>query len=341
VGLKLGSVPEKSSTMKPSRLAMISIAVLLLTGCAELPSDAPVTPVDYKACVVEQKAESLSPLAELADYGVKQAVVTYGIGRSVFTVTDSQFRATVQKQLKQKCSLFVVSGVGFENQLVEVAKMNPSANFVYISDQSSSALVFANLENLVVFSADTFEAGLITGFLAAGLTDNGRVLTGVCPVPSFIEPFKAGYDDGIVKYSSLSGNPVENIRYFDTLPANGPFQPDVALIGGCPKSETTYVLNNTEAKWVGYGRDLYTDSSMSKLKTRLAANIEPQIGAKVLELIGADLEGDFIGGTFGSFHATYGNGGLQLSPEHDINIPPALIELLKTAALDYETSLKK
>ena len=312
-----------------------------MTGCAELPVDAPITAVDYKACVVDQKTVSLTPLADVADYGVKQAVVTYGISRSVFTVTPSRLASMVQKQVKQGCNLFVVSGTGFASQLVNIAKDNQSVNFVYVSDEPNSALVYANLENLVVFSADTYEAGLLSGFLAAGLTDNSRVLTGFCPVEGFVEPFKNGYDDGISKYSNLLNSSVDNIMYFDSLPMNGPTQPDVALVGGCPVSEATYILNNTEMKWVGYGRDLYNDPTLSKLKSRLAANVAPQIGTKLLELIASDLEGDFIGGTFGSFRATFGNGGLALSPEHDINIAPTLIDSLKTVALDYETSLKK
>ena len=334
-------MPEKFLKPRVRVVATLVAVTLALTGCAELPAAAPTTPVDYKACVIEQKGANLTPLADVADYGVKQAVVTYGISRSVSSVTTSKLASTIKKQVQANCKLFVVSGSGFAGQLAEVAKATPSANFVYVSDQATATLAYANLENLVVFSVDTYEAGLLTGILAAGLTDNARVLTGVCPVEGFIAPFKAGYDFGISKYSTLSGSSVENVVYFDMLPPNGEMQPDVALVGGCPISEASYILNNTEAKWVGYGRDLYNEPTMSNLKGRLAANIEPQIDSKLLELIASDLEGDFIGGSYGSFHGTFGNGGLEVSPEHEINIPPTLIELIKSAALDYETSLKK
>ena len=330
-------VPEKSSVKKISRIALISAALLLLTGCAELPAAAPISPVDYKACVVEEKGPTLSPLADVADYGVKQAVVTYGITRAVVSVTDSKFESAVSKLVKQKCNLLVVTGVNFADQLVSVAKDNATANFVYVSDQTHSDLVSSNVENLVVYSVDSYEAGLLVGYLAAGLTDNDRVLSGL----GFVEAFTRGIEDGVSKYSTATSQAIENIRLIDMVPSNGPTQPDVAVSGGFGVTEATNLLVGNEFKWVGFGRDLYNEPSLVQVKNRIAVTVEPRLGGKLLELIASDLEGDFIGGTFGSYHGTFGNGGLGLSPEHDINLPATLLQELKTVANDYEASLKK
>lgn len=330
-------VPEKSSVKKTSRLALISAALLLLTGCAELPAAAPISTVDYKACVVEEKGPTLSPLAAVADYGVKQAVVTYGISRNLSSVTEVRFADTIAKQLKQGCQLFVVTGAGLAKQMLEVAKDNQAANFVYVSDETNSSLVSANLENLVVYSVDTYEAGLLTGFLGAGLTDNARILLSL----GFSDAFQRGTSDGISKYVATSGNPIERIYLMDMMPPNGPTQPDVALSGGFGETQVQSWLTGTEFKLVDYGLDQYNVTALAKLKNRLAVTVEPKLGDKLLELIGSDLEADFIGGSFGSYHATFGNGGLGITPERDINLPPALLENLKTVAIDYEASLKK
>lgn len=324
-----------------ARLALLSAGALLLSGCAELPADAPVTAVDYKACIVEENTPLASPLVEVADYGVKQAVVTYGITRYQLSVIATKLKTTVAKQVKQHCNLIVVSGIGFADQLAEVAKAYPGANFVYVSDQTEPALVNANLENLVVYSVDTYEAGLLSGYLAAGLTDNAKVLSGVCPIDGYVEPFRKGATEGVSKFSVDSGTSIENILLFDMFPANGPMQPDVTLSGGCGVTEASSTLTQTESKWVGYGLDLYYEPTLSKVKGRIAVTVVPQLAPKLMELIGSDLEGDFIGGRFGSYHATYGNGGLALSPEHDINVPATLTAPLKTMAEDYEASLKK
>jgi hypothetical protein len=313
---------------------------LTLTGCAELPTDAPISKVDYKACVVEEKGQLPSPLLDVVDYAVKQAVVTYGITKTTVATVPEQFEKTIAKQAKQKCDLMLISGFGFSELIEPAVKNNPSINFIYVSDRSNASLVRSNQENLVVYSVDTYEAGYLAGFLSAGLSENARVLTGVCPVVGMNDLFSKGLIAGVSNYSLVSGVAVEEVMMFDMLPPNGPMQPDVYATAGCPSEDDVSTLNQTEMKLVGYGRDRFGEAAFEQIKNRIAATVQPQLGTRILDVIGSDLESDFIGGTLGSFTATYGNGGLELSPEHDVNLPPALLERLKTAAADYEASLK-
>lgn len=333
-------MPENKSKFKKSAFSALFALTLTLTGCAELPADAPISKVDYKACVISEKDPLPSPLTEIADYAVKQAVVTYGITRDSSSVIPEKFAVTVAKQIKRSCNLLVVSGYGFAAQLADVAKGNPKVNFVFVSDRAHSSLVRSNIENLVVYSVDTYEAGYLSGFLAAGLTGNGKVLTAVCPIIGMYGAFVKGMGAGMTNYTEVTGNKVDEQILFDFLPPNGPNQPDVYIGAGCPPENEVSRLDQTEMKLVAYGRDRYADPAFEKVKSRIAATIQPQLGTRILDVIGSDLEGDFIGGTLGSFTATFGNGGLEVSPEHDVNLPPALLERLRVAAADYEASLK-
>jgi basic membrane protein A len=333
-------VPENKSKFKKSALSALFALTLTLTGCAELPADAPISKVDYKACVISEKDPLPSPLTEIADYAVKQAVVTYGINRNSSSVIAEKFASAVSKEIKRKCNLVVVAGFGFAAQMGEVAKSYPKANFVFVSDRIHSSLVRSNIENLVAYSVDTYEAGYLSGFLAAGLTGNSKVLTAVCPTIGMRESFVKGMTAGMANFSDATGNKVEEQILIDFLPPNGPNQPDVYISAGCPAENDVSRLEQTEMKLVAYGRDRYSDPAFEKVKSRIAATIQPQLGTRILDVIGSDLEGDFIGGTLGSFTATFGNGGLELSPEHDVNLPPALLERLRVAANDYEASLK-
>jgi hypothetical protein len=76
------------------------------------------------------------------------------------------------------------------------------------------------------------------------------------------------------------------------------------------------------------------------LKPQIAATVIPQAGPRLLELIADDLESEFIGGALGSVGASFTNGGLVISQEHDVPFPAGELEKLEALAETYEISLK-
>jgi hypothetical protein len=90
----------------------------------------------------------------------------------------------------------------------------------------------------------------------------------------------------------------------------------------------------------GFGRDLFFNTSLGEQNKFVAATVVPQIAPRLLEVIASDLEGDFIGGSLGSAVASFGNGGLKISPEHEVPFPSNVLKQLEQLALDYEITLK-
>lgn len=335
-GLKLGAVGEKISKFR--RLAGLSLAALTLTitGCAELPADAPTTPVDYRACVVSPKTSNYDLLAETADYSVRQAVVTYGIQRSRLNSNAANFAKDVSKQIRQGCRLFVVTGSDLSQAVLAASAAHKNVNFAYIINQRISSLEKVNQENLVVYSIDTFEAGLISGYIAGSASTNRRVLGYLCPNDGFNE-FLQGVQEGV---SKVPGAPVQYEMLFDSMPPAGPNQPGVIVSAACDLKDSDQIVTGTTGNLLGYGSDLYGMFTSEANQKRVLSTVEPQFGSRLLDLIASDLEGDFIGGSLGSYIATFGNAGLGLSAEHDLNLPSGTAENLKTLTTDYEASLK-
>jgi basic membrane protein A len=327
-------VPENSAKFRFRLIASLSALTFALTGCSELPASAPITPVNYRACLVTEGSADDNAVNALADYSIKQAVVTYGIQRSVSQSTPAKFAATVKKMVAQKCNLVVVSGSGFASQLSTVVAAMPAENFVYLSDSSASELLKADLQNLSIYEIDLYEAGLVSGYVAASISVS-HVVTMACGTrvsETYLEGARAGaarFDQ--VGMTNTRVNPAAGLAVDYT---------DVLLTAGCVGDLAPIGQDPKVVAMIGYGPDLYLNQSLGDAKSRVATTVIPQIGSRLLEIIASDLEGDFIGGSLGSTVAHYGNGGLQLSPNHDFSLSGTVVNELQSVTTDYEAGLK-
>jgi basic membrane protein A len=329
-------VPEKFLKTRFRMIATLSALTLALTGCAELPLDAPTTPVDYRTCLETQTATDAMGINEVADYAVKQAVVTYGVNRTVQKSSVSKFAANTEKLVQQGCDLIVVSGSAFADALSDQVAGNPNVNFLYLTDQPAPALLANNFENLSVFQVDSYEVGLLLGELAGTFAKDHTVAAECTPAGG--ERLVSGIRAGIAGYSANSGNPT-TFQIAETAPASS----SLRILLGCKGDWdfNDYLADYVKPiKAVGYGRDIYLNENYADSKAILAATVIPNIRPRIMEVIASDLEGDFIGGRLGSTVAQYGNGGIVISPEHEVAYPENLLKRLEQIALDYEVTLK-
>ena len=328
-------MPEKTFFKKTSLIALISSLALALTGCAELPNAAPITPVDYRGCLLSQSDSSDSTLAEVVSYSLNQAAVTYGIQRTDFAVTAGKLSSGVKKLKKAGCQLVVVSGSGFGVSMVATASSFPDLNFIYVSEKPEPEISAANLDNLATYGVDLYEVGLISGFLAASLSQVHSVSLGC--VSEVGEALLSGARVGAAKFDLQSGASTKVLARVANMVTSESVLPDVQLMAGCAES---VVANDSVHAYIGYGRDNYLDSRFESVKNKIATTVAPLLGGKIMEVVASDLEGDFIGGSLGSVTATYGNGLLALSPERDIAIDAETLTKLQTVVADYEATLK-
>lgn len=321
---------------KPSRAIASISAVLafagLLSGCATLPEDATIEPVDYRACLVTDGAADRAGLNDSALYSLNEAVVSFGIKKTIIAANPSKFIKVTDKLIKAECHLIAVVGSRFSESLKDVVATNPATNFLFITDGSDRALVAEDLPNLVVYRIDLYEAGLLAGHIASSFTET-RSLTVVCNRTA--TPFLSGVKAGAAQFDLENGTL--------TLVNSGLMQTpssDVLLPYNCTKPIVLQPDSPSNNKLVGYGRDLYLEPSLAEVKESIGATIIPGAGPRLLEAIAADLESEFIGGKLGSTTASFGNGGLLISDEHAIALPSGELQKLKDLAMAYETSFK-
>ncbi len=329
-------MPEKLILRKIKRFALIPAVVLALTGCAELPAAAPISPVDYQACLLTQDSSDNPGINDLADYAIKQASVTYGTKRATAQTTPAKLAATVAKVVKRGCSLVVLTGNDFASRLAQVAQSNRKTNFVYISEFSTPALVAANLQNLSIYEIDLYEVGIVSGFVAASVSTTHTIALACSWQAS--ERYLEGVRTGASRFDSGT----DIITTVQAREASAIHTADVWLTGGgCGAGLDSTEIIDLKLKIVDYGRDLYQNPLADGYKAQIVTTVIPQVSDHLMEIVASDLEGDFIGGELGNTLATYGDHGLVLAPNHEVPVSDQTFTALETITTDYEAGLKK
>lgn len=341
--LKLDSVLKTSVKSKFQAIALAGFLTLALASCASLPADAPIEKVDYRACLITQddifgKATGLN---ELSEYGVKQAVVTYGVGFEKVSSTKEKFASGVKSLAKKGCNAIVAAGSDFGSQVAAIAVANPSINFLYVGADQDMAVIDGSVENLAVYRVDLFEAGMVQGYTAASLSK-------LHSIALYLQPqvndggIQAGIREGVAIYDGENDTQT-SVYIAGVLMADysKPGASDIALIPANVDLKIAIPeLNNSKVTIVALGNDLYEREGTKDLRDQIFATVRPEVATRIMEMIAADLEGEFIGGSLGSTVATFGNGGIKLSPEHEQNYANGLVDALQKFTLDYETKTR-
>lgn len=319
---------------KTSLIALVTSLALALSGCSELPDPAPITPVDYQACLITETATDAMGVNEVADYALKQAVATYGVKRTVLRSTPAKFVKSVEKLHKQGCNLIILTGDGFAPQVDEMVMTRPETNFLYITESARPDLIRADRDNLALHQLDLYEAGLLAGHLAASMAELNSVAV-LCELPEKLQ-FLQAIREGITKFNQGFTTP--------TVFAVGAQASEAASVRIAVGCEGELALGTSDAnqsvRFIGYGRDLFLNPILAEYNKNVAATVMPNVRPRILEVIASDLEGDFIGGSLGSVFATFTNRGLVISQQHEIAFPAGELDALERIALEYETTLK-
>jgi hypothetical protein len=178
------------------------------------------------------------------------------------------------------------------------------------------------------------EAGLLAGHLAASMSELATVAVQCEPPGRSV--FLQGVRAGVARFNADNAANVE----FD-VGELAPVKSSMLVAAGC---ENELNINGggyaVHTRITGFGRDLYLNPNLASQKMAVAATVLPNVRQRLLEVIASDLEGDFIGGSLGSTAATFGNGELIISQEHEVPYPANELKQLEQLALDYELTLK-
>ncbi|GAA4521431.1 BMP family ABC transporter substrate-binding protein [Brachybacterium paraconglomeratum] len=200
-------------------LALVGAGALTLAACGTAPeenagdgsSDAGGGS-DYKACMVSDAGGWDDKSFNESSYkGLMNAVDVLGIDHSTAeSTTVSNFEPNINNMITQNCDLIITVGFLLAPATGKAAQENPDTDFAIVDSTAQDADgAPLELENAKPLEFNTAEAAFLAGYLAAGMTETGKVATyGGVDIPT-VTIFMDGYVDGVAHYNETHGEDVE------------------------------------------------------------------------------------------------------------------------------------
>lgn len=351
----------KKSMKMGTLFGVTALALGLLGACGEPPSTQTEgggdtggsgASSDSKVCMVA----SLGGLNdrsfnESTHEGFLRAEKDLGVEISVVSPSaQADFVPAINNMLSAKCDLIV--GVGFlmEGALGEAAKSNPDVSFALVDSTFPE-----DLPNAKALVFDTAQASYLAGYLAAGMTETGRIATflGAKIPPTMI--FADGYADGAAYYNEVHGTNIEVLGWdvasqdgmatgnFEDVArgqqfANQLFEQGADIIMpvagpvGAGALAATQASSGNMAIWVD-ADGFYAEPSFSSV---ILTSVMKQTGNAVFDTISEYVNGNF---SSESYVGVLANDGVGLAPFHDFEdkVPQELkdeIDALRQSIID-------
>ena len=325
-------------------LAVAGVAALALAGCtsgakpAAESGDTASEGSSFKACAVSDAGGwDDKSFNESAYNGLTAAKEKLGISvNTAESSSDADFVPNVEAMVDDGCNLII--GVGFKIEKALHASADQNADLHYaLVDSSFSDADFNTvvLENGRPLLFNTAEAAYLAGYVAAGMTQTGKVATfGGIQIPS-VTIFMDGFADGVAAYNAAKGTNVQLLGW-DKAAQNGSFTQsfdDQALgkqqaqqfidqgadiimpvagpvgLGAAAAAKehgSTYIIG-VDSDW------FLTSPDYSSI---ILTSVMKEIGASVEQAITDSVEGKF---TSDPYVGTLENGGVSIAPFHDFD----------------------
>ena len=231
--------------MKKSLLKLasaIGVSALVLAGCAEAPNTTPGEPTtaaspsdgasmeptesmapasDFKACMVSDAGGfDDKSFNETAYNGLLQAKDDLQIETGqIESNAESEFAQNIQAMIDADCNIVVTVGFALANATEAAAKQNPEVKFAIVDNGS-----FEGVDNAKGLIFNTAESSFLGGYLAASMSQTGKVGTfGGAKYPT-VTIFMDGFAQGVAHYNEVKGKDVQVIGW-DVEKQDGQFVP--------------------------------------------------------------------------------------------------------------------
>ncbi len=322
------------------------------TGSSETETETEVETVDYKACMVSDEGgfddasfneEAFNGLQRAEDeLGIETAAVESNTG-----ATLTEYSSAIESLVGEGCDM--VFGVGFAlaTAVRDAAIANPDTDFALIdSALSNDDFSPLSLENVKPIQYDTAEAAFLAGYLAAATTETGTLATyGGILFPT-VTIFMDGFKQGVDYYNEQNGTSVEVLGATDEDQANwsatGDFSDiakgknlseqfidqgaDIVLPVAGPVGQGTgqASLDSEGVLLIGVDSDWYNLDAHAEYKQNILTSIEKKMSDAVFNVIQTGVEGTFVGGDENQYVGNLANGGVRISPEHEVTYPAGI-----------------
>jgi basic membrane protein A len=369
-------------------LSVLVVLSLALTACGvktPVPTPEPPKPTEPPVVVTEPPTEvpteapafkvgQVTDLGGIDDKsfnasawkGVEDAIADMGVeGKYLESQQQSDYAKNVQQYLDEKTDLIITVGFLLGVDTAKFASANPEQKFAIVdytypdcwpgAEVGVQCGTDQDLANVRGLSFQTDQAAFLAGYLAAGMTETGKVATyGGLPIPT-VTIFMKGFEAGVKYYNQQKGTSVEVLGW-DNATGEGTFAngfestddgralaesfmqegADIILpVAGqvglgsaavCKETGSCMVIG-VDADWVETAPEYASVTLTSVLKL---------IDVAVYNTVKDAVEGKFTGGTV---TYTIADGGVDIAPFHEFDDDvsaelKAELETIKAALID-------
>ena len=271
--------------------------------------------------------------------GLQQAEAELGAEISLLeSASDADYAPNIQAFLDEGCDVIITVGFLLGGATAEAAIANPDQQFAIIdsdaNDDAGTPDDFSddvNLENVRALNFATDEPSFIAGYLAAGMSETGKVATyGGINIPP-VTIFMTGFLNGVNYYNEQKGTAVEVLGWdgtegsfagnFESLDdgkklAQGFADEGADIIfpvaGPVGLGSSAYAKEVGGIRIIGVDVDMYVSNDKEKevYLTSVLKNIDASVFDTVKNVADSGDAGDDYVGTFA-------NGGVGIADYHD------------------------
>lgn len=270
--------------------------------------------------------------------------------------TETDFTPNVQQMVADDCGLIVTVGFLLGDATAEAAEANPEEKFAIVDFAYDEPI-----ENVKPLIFDTAQASFLAGYLAAGMTETGKVATfGGINIPT-VSIFMDGFVDGVAQYNEAKGANVEVLGW-DKEAQNGSFTGDFTNQANGQNLTNNFISQGADivmpvagpvglgaaaaAQEAGNVKIIWVDSdgyeSASQYAPLFLTSVIKEIDNAVLTATKEAVEGNY---TSEPYVGTLENEGVSIAPYHDFEdqVPEELkaeIEQLRQQIIDGEITVE-
>lgn len=244
---------------------------------------------------------------------------------------DADFEPNLNNMVTEGCSIII--GVGFKmaDQIEAIAKANPNVKFALVDSTFKQ-----NPDNARALVFNTAEASYLAGYVAAGMTQTGKIGTFLGMKLPTTAIFADGFEDGMKKYNEDHGTAVTLVGW-DKAKQNGQATGDFSDVAKGKSTAETLIGQGADiimpvagpvgagalaaAKEAGNGKVSVVWVDADGYNTTDAGNIiltsvVKEIGAAVFDTIKSVVDGKF---SSKPYVGDLKNGGVSIAPFHDFD----------------------
>jgi basic membrane protein A and related proteins len=295
--------------------------------------------------------------------GVTDAMAALPVdGKYLESAQQSDYAKNLQQFLTEKDDLIITVGFLLGVDTATAAKANPDQKFAIIdytypdcwpgAAEGKDCGSATDIPNVRGLAFQTDEAGLLAGYLAAGMTKTGKVGTfGGIQLPT-VTIFMKGFEAGVKLYNEKNGTKVETLGW-DNAKGEGLFTGNFNSTDDGKSFAESLVQEGADivmpvAGPVGLGSAAYCQTSKKCLligvdtdwfvSANEYADVELSSVMKLIDVAVYKTIDDVVNGKFtgGTVTYTLKDGGVDLAPFHnfDSQVPQALKDALAQLKAD-------